>query len=69
VPAAELERRRGTGIGLSNLERRLERYYGDSASLAMQSADELGTEVRVSIALAAMRVGPSAAAPAREQIA
>ena len=69
VPAAELERRRGAGIGLSNLERRLERYYGDSASLAMRSAPERGTEVRVSIALSAMRVGPSTAAPARERIA
>jgi two-component system LytT family sensor kinase len=67
VPAAELERRRGAGIGLSNLERRLERYYGDCASLQMHSTHERGTEVRVSIALAAMRVGPSAAAPAREQ--
>ena len=69
VPAAELERRRGAGIGLSNLERRLERYYGDCASLAMRSAPDRGTEVRVSIALSAMRAGPGAAVPTREQIA
>jgi two-component system LytT family sensor kinase len=69
VPEAELERRRGAGIGLSNLERRLERYYGNSASLAMRSAPELGTRVTVTIALSAMRAGPSASMPTREQIA
>jgi LytS/YehU family sensor histidine kinase len=69
VPTAELARRRGAGIGLSNLERRLERYYGDSASLAMQSVAGLGTEVRVRIALFAIRVRPGTAGPVREQIA
>jgi two-component system LytT family sensor kinase len=69
VPSAELERRRGAGIGLSNLERRLERYYGDSASLAMQSVAGLGTEVQVRIALSAMRAGQGISGPTREQIA
>jgi LytS/YehU family sensor histidine kinase len=70
VPAAELERRRGSGIGLSNLERRLERYYGDAASLTIQSSKTEGTVVRVRILLAAMRGGaPGAPADAREQMA
>lgn len=68
VPAAELERR-GAGIGLSNLERRLERYYGEAASLTLRSSAERGTEVEVRISLAAMRAGPGAPAIAREQIA
>ena len=59
VLAEELARRRGTGIGLSNLERRLERYYGDRASLRMRSEPGRGTEVRVVIALAGMRAAPS----------
>ncbi|MBA2683735.1 MAG: histidine kinase [Gemmatimonadaceae bacterium] len=54
VPAAELARRRGGGIGISNLEKRLERYYGDSASLTMHSSAELGTRVSVRIALSAV---------------
>jgi two-component system, LytTR family, sensor kinase len=69
VPAAELERRRGGGIGLSNLERRLERYYGDSASLSMRSSAERGTVVCVRIRLMAMRTGPGAGAHARERTA
>ena len=69
VPAAELERRRGAGIGISNLERRLERYYGDAARLTMRSSAERGTEVCVRIKLSAMRAGPEARAGAREQIA
>ena len=69
VPEAELERRRGAGIGLSNLERRLERYYGDSASLALRSSAERGTEVTVTIALSTMRARRSAAMPTRERIA
>jgi two-component system LytT family sensor kinase len=69
VPAAELERRRGAGIGISNLERRLERYYGDTASLTMRSSRERGTEVCVRIRLSAMRAGPEGRGDAREQIA
>jgi len=69
VPAAELDRRRGAGIGLSNLERRLERYYGEAASLTLRSSPEQGTEVCVRIRLAAMRAGPGAPAREREQIA
>jgi LytS/YehU family sensor histidine kinase len=68
VPAAELDRRRGAGIGLSNLERRLERYYGHSASLQMRSTPDLGTQVTVSIALSAMRAGPEAEIRARGQL-
>ncbi len=69
VAAAELDRRRGSGIGISNLEKRLERYYGDAASLTLHSAIEGGTEVVVRIALRAMGgVAGSLAAP-QEQLA
>jgi signal transduction histidine kinase len=42
---AELAVRRKTGIGLSNIERRLERYFGDDASLDIRSAVGVGTTV------------------------
>jgi two-component system LytT family sensor kinase len=66
VPARELARRRGTGIGLSNLERRLERYYGDGASLEMRSSAERGTQVCVRIRLSAIRAAAGALAQERE---
>lgn len=69
VPAAELARRRGAGIGISNLEKRLERYYGSSALLELRSSSLRGTEVCVRIELSAMRVGPEAMLKVREQIA
>lgn len=69
VPAAELARRRGAGIGISNLEKRLERYYGRSASLELRSSSVRGTEVCVRIKLSAIRVGPEAGVNVREQIA
>jgi two-component system, LytTR family, sensor kinase len=69
VPAAELARRRGAGIGISNLEKRLERYYGNSASLELRSSPVRGTEVCVRIKLSAMRVGPKMGVKVREQIA
>lgn len=69
VPARELDRRRGTGIGLSNLERRLERYYGADATIDVRSSAERGTEARVRIRLAAIRAGAGARVPARQYIA
>jgi len=69
VPAAELVRQRGAGIGISNLEKRLERYYGNSASLELRSSPVRGTEVCVRIKLSAMHVGPEAGVIVREQIA
>jgi two-component system LytT family sensor kinase len=69
VPERELARRRGTGIGLSNLERRLERYYGADATIEMRSSAERGTEVCVRIRLATMHAGAGARAHARQYIA
>lgn len=69
ISDTELERRRGTGIGISNLERRLERYYGDAASLTMRSTAELGTDVCVRIELSALRAAPEAPSGAQEQTA
>jgi|GEM_PF-294840 len=43
----ELAARRAAGIGLSNIERRLERCFGDAASLAIRSAAGLGTTVDI----------------------
>jgi len=68
VPSRELARRRGTGIGLSNLERRLERYYGEDASIEMRSSAERGTEVCVRIRLATMQGGAGSSAHARQYI-
>jgi len=39
----------GFGVGLSNLERRLERLYGGEASLTLESAPDRGTTVMVRI--------------------
>ncbi|HEY7861443.1 MAG TPA: histidine kinase [Gemmatimonadaceae bacterium] len=69
VPERELARRRGTGIGLSNLERRLERYYGADATIEMRSSAERGMEVCVRIRLATMHIGAGARAHARQYIA
>jgi two-component system, LytTR family, sensor kinase len=44
---AELASRRRVGIGLANLERRLERYFGDAASLDVRSAVGVGTTVDI----------------------
>ncbi len=49
VSQDELERRRGRGIGLSNIVRRLERYYGDAASIEVRSAPGVGTTVRIRV--------------------
>jgi signal transduction histidine kinase len=43
----EIARRRAHGIGLTNIERRLDRYYGPAASLAVRSAPGVGTTVEV----------------------
>jgi LytS/YehU family sensor histidine kinase len=44
---AELARRRRTGIGLTNIERRLERHYGTDASIEVRTALGVGTTVDV----------------------
>jgi two-component system LytT family sensor kinase len=42
-----MARRRLAGIGLSNLERRLDHYFGTDASLSIQSAEGHGTRVEL----------------------
>ena len=49
--AEQLRRRRATGIGLSNLERRLERHYGADARLSIVSAVDAGTTVELRLPL------------------
>lgn len=43
----ELAEGRGRGVGLSNVESRLEHYYGPAASLRIESAPGVGCEVNV----------------------
>jgi two-component system LytT family sensor kinase len=47
----ELRRRRQSGIGLTNLEQRLEHYFGTRASLGVRTALGLGTTVEVLVPL------------------
>ncbi len=49
--ASEIGERFRTGVGLSNLERRLRAYYGDSASLVVQRLPDGGTTVDVRMPL------------------
>jgi two-component system, LytTR family, sensor kinase len=53
VTPAELARRRGHGIGLSNVEARLEHYYGPAATLTVRSAPGTGTTVEVRVPITA----------------
>ena len=43
----ELTRGRRHGVGLKNIERRLEMQYGDRAALTIESAPGVGTTVKV----------------------
>jgi signal transduction histidine kinase len=54
---AEFERRRAAGIGLSNIARRLERYYGAAAALEVKSAPGVGTAVSIRLPVGAGDTG------------
>jgi two-component system LytT family sensor kinase len=43
----ELARRRAMGLGLSNIERRLQRYFGTTGRLAIESTPGVGTHVEL----------------------
>jgi two-component system LytT family sensor kinase len=47
VAPAELTRRRARGVGLANVERRIERQFGGSGAFAFTSAPGAGTSVEV----------------------
>jgi LytS/YehU family sensor histidine kinase len=47
VTAADLRRGRARGVGLSNVERRLQGQYGTAASLSIQSVPGTGTTVTI----------------------
>jgi signal transduction histidine kinase len=64
TPPEQLRRRRLSGIGLSNIERRLERYYGGNATLEVRSAVDLGTTVDIRLPLPSAATAPLAAARA-----
>jgi sensor histidine kinase YesM len=53
VTPGELTRRRAHGIGLSNVEARLEHYYGAAAALNVRSAPGTGTTVEVRVPISA----------------
>jgi len=53
-----LERGRASGVGLRNVERRLECQYGPAGSLSIQTAPDAGTVVEIRVPLA---VKPAAA--------
>jgi sensor histidine kinase YesM len=57
-PRADAEPDRGAGIGLTNIERRLDRYYGEAASCMVRSTPGVGTtvEIRVPVVRAALPV-------------
>jgi hypothetical protein len=57
--AAELSFRRRTGVGLTNIDLRLARYYGDQATLTLAAVEGEGTVVEVQLPLGAERVAPS----------
>lgn len=44
---------KSTGIGLSNIERRLDRHFGDRASLIFRSEPQQGTTVCIRIPVVA----------------
>jgi signal transduction histidine kinase len=45
VPPDELARQRALGVGLSNIERRLQRYFGTGGRLSIDSTLGIGTQV------------------------
>ena len=61
ISLPELSRRRADGVGLDNIQRRLERHYGARASLVVNSAPGVGTSVEIRI--------PSASRPAASLVA
>ncbi len=58
VTAAALERGRERGVGLRNVERRLQCQYGTAASLSITSVPDEGTTVEVRIPIAANVAAP-----------
>jgi signal transduction histidine kinase len=59
IAADDLARRRASGIGLSNVERRLHRHFGAAASLAVTSHPGRGTRVEITLpAVVAGRPSP-----------
>jgi signal transduction histidine kinase len=55
VPADQLARQRAVGVGLSNVERRLQRYFGSRGRLSIESTPGVGTQVDIFIPVSAPR--------------
>ena len=58
----ELRRGRDEGVGLKNVERRLQCHYGDLASLTVRSIRDVGTTVEIRLPAGLHDVGETAAA-------
>ena len=59
VTEVELRRRRALGVGLSNVERRLQGQYGADASLSVQSVPGTGTTVTIRLPAESSRTADS----------
>jgi signal transduction histidine kinase len=59
VSGADLAARRHAGVGLSNIERRLDHYYGAGASLEFESMVGIGTTVTLTMPLTLQLQGRS----------
>jgi sensor histidine kinase YesM len=57
VTQTVLARRRARGLGLSNVEQRLQRYSGGTTPLAIQSAPGIGTTVEIRVPLQEREIG------------
>ena len=53
IPAADLSRRRALGVGLSNIERRLQRYFDGRGGVTIASTYGVGTVVELTVPVAA----------------
>jgi sensor histidine kinase YesM len=62
VPDSALARRRTRGVGLSNIEQRLQRYGSAVPPLTIQSAPGVGTIVEIRIPIPAKTIEPMATA-------
>jgi LytS/YehU family sensor histidine kinase len=61
-----LERRKARGLGLTNIERRLERYGSGPAPIAIRSTPGIGTTVEIRVALQpGEKISPPAVAAAK----
>jgi sensor histidine kinase YesM len=69
ITAADLARRRATGLGLSSVERRLACVYGSAATFSFESTPGAGTTVEITLPVSARRRFDDPAPPERVGLA